>query len=464
MAHPVNHLLGQGNKLSYVLSHADSTYDMRMAESANTVRHPANQYLLLDSTDRLPITQSVISATTTATPNAVTLQPWNDFQMQRPQSLMEAFAKRLAVTEVRFPWFIPNVNSYNNGFSITTQNSSSTTGYNTLSSMVSLTPGISAPFTFILGMATSLSPTTYVVGGEVTISSTTLTPAVKGSAIVSAWDSTTGLLTLKNPIVPIGTWVGSRVDQWNVKYISATTSIVTIPIGFYTPTALVTAVQAQLTALKTAGTFADPFVFSYDPATFQYSLTMTTNTSGANYAVLGYSNTQTSPTYLTDYNNWLGQANFFNLVGWPFAFCNVELFETAFGAGNPITGSPSETLYTEFVDITSSKAHEFTNMRDGNSGPTSTVSLARLYLADDVAINESTWIGQVPIVIHRQFKNPKYIRFNAESVISWLDIQVRDSWGNLVPLNPPVSIPTVPASVISIPYPDFQITILASED
>jgi len=370
MAHPVNHLLGSGNKMNYVLSHADATYDMRMADSANTARHPANQYLLLDSADRLPITQPVISSTPTANPNDAVLQPWNDFQMQRPQSLMEAFAKRIAVTEVRFPWFIPNVNSYNNGFSITTKN-------------------------------------------------------------------------------PIGTLV---------------TSIITIPIGFYTPSALVTAVQTQLTALTTIGIFADPFVFSYNSATYQYSLSMTTNTSTNNYAVLGYSNTQTSSTYLSNYNNWLSQANFFNLVGWNFGFSNVELFLTAFGAGNPIKGSPAETLYTEYVDITSSKAHEFTNLRDGNSGPTSTVSLARIYVADDVVINQTTWIGQVPIVIHRQFKNPKFIRFNAESVISWLDIQVRDSWGNLVPLTSVVTVPTVPSTTAIVPYPDFQITLLCSED
>ena len=370
MAHPVNHLLGQGNKMNYVLSHADSTYDMRMATSATTARHPANQYLLLDSADRLPITKSAITSTPTVTVNGVTLQPWNDFQMQRPQSLMEAFAKRIAVSEIRFPYFIPNVNSYNNGFSITTLNASGT----------------------------------------------------------------------------------------------AVTTMITIPIGFYTPTSLVSTVQAILTTNSSGGVFADPITFSYNPATSQYSLVMDTNTGGINSIVLGYSNTQTSSTWLSNYDNWQSQANFFNLVGWPFTFSNLRLFFTAYGSSNPLTGSPSETLYTEFIDITSSKAHEFTNLRDGNSGNTSTVSICRLYVNDNVNINESPWIGQSPVVLHRQFKNPKYIRWNAEAVISWLDIQVRDSFGNLVPLPPAITLPTNPASVYADTYPDFCITLLASED
>jgi len=461
MAHPVNHLLGQGRRMNYVLSHADSTYDMRMADPTNTARHPANQYLLLDSADRLAISKSAISSTPFATPNGVDLQPWNDFSMQRPQSLMEAFAKRIAVSEIRMPWFVPNVNSYNNGFSITTLNTSATTGNNSASAALTsnLTSG-----TFTLSLSTSLSPTAYPVGSEVLISSTTLSPSVSGTAFVVAWNSTTGIITLANPIIPVGTWVGSKTDVWNVLLQSATTSFITVPVGFYTPTALAASVQTQLTALKTANVFADAFTFSYDAATYRYSLVMTTNTSGTNYAILGYSNTQQSLSYLSDYQNWLSQANFFNLVGWPFSFSGLELFRTAFGTGNPLTGAPSETIYTEFVDITSSKAHEFTNLRDGNSGNTSTVAICRLYINDNVNVNESPWIGQSPIVIHRQFKNPKYIRFNAESVISWLDIQVRDSFGNLVPLPPPTALPTNPSSTIQETYPDFCLTLLASED
>ena len=450
--------------MNYVLSHADATYDMRMADPTNTARHPANQYLLLDSADRLAISKSAISSAPFATPNGVDLQPWNDFQMQRPQSLMEAFAKRICVSEIRMPWFVPNVNSYNNGFSITTL--SATTGTAYPSASATLTPNTTPGVVISLSMGTGLPSNAFKLGQEIQISSTTLSPAVVGTAFVTFWNPTTGLLQFASPIIPVGTWVGARTDIWSIKLLGggATTSFITVPVGFYTPTALVTSVQAQLTAYKTAGTFADAFTFSYDAATYCYSLVMVTNTSGENYAVLGYSNNNSDYTYLSDYQNWLSQANFFNLVGWPFAFNGLELFRTSFGTGNPLVGAPSETIYTEFVDIVSSKAHEFTNLRDGNSGNTSTVAICRLYINDNVNVNESPWIGQSPIVIHRQFKNPKYIRFSAESVISWLDIQVLDSFGRKVPLPPATSLPTNPASSIQETYPDFCITLLASED
>ena len=464
MAHPVNHLLGQGRKMNYVLSHADATYDMRMADPTNTARHPANQYLLLDSADRLAISKSAISSVPFGKPNGVDLQPWNDFSMQRPQSLMEAFAKRIAVAEIRMPWFVPNVNSYNNGFSITTL-SSATAGTAYPSASATLSPNTAAGVKISLSMGLSVPSNAFTVGQELLISSTTLSPAVSGTAFVLSWNSVTGILTFQSPIIPVGTWVGAKTDIWNVADEGTeTTSFVTVPVGFYTPTALVASVQAQLTAYKTAGTFADAFTFSYDAATYRYSLKMDTNTSGVNYAILGYSNNNSDLSYLSDYQNWLSQANFFNLVGWPFSFSGLELFRTASGTGNPLVGAPSETIYTEFVDIVSSKAHEFTNIRDGNSGNTSTVAICRLYINDNVNVNESPWIGQTPIVIHRQFKNPKYIRFNAESVISWLDIQVLDSFGRKVPLPPPTTLPTNPASTIQETYPDFCITLLASED
>ena len=188
--HPVNHLLGQGNKLNYVLSHADSTYDMRMTDGANTARHPANQYLLLDSADRLAISAiPAVNSIPTVAPEDVTLQPWNDFQMQRPQSLMEAFAKRIAVSEIRMPYYIPNVNSYNNGFSIYTQNSSA--GIPRLSVSRSVTPNVIPQTVFDMGL--SLPAGAFNTGARVVGTSTPVTTNV-WDGVVAAWDSTTGLL------------------------------------------------------------------------------------------------------------------------------------------------------------------------------------------------------------------------------------------------------------------------------
>ena len=379
---PVNHLLGQGNKMNYILSHADSTNDRRMTDTASTSRHPANQFLLLDSADRQRIN------TLPGVPNAVNtvitpveLQPWNDFQFQKPQSLMEAFAKRIAITEVRLPWYIPNVNAYNNKFMIWTLNNNSSAGDRVL-----------------------------------------------------------------------------------------TCFPITIPIAFYTPASLVTTVQGIIdayVAVSAPNGMLDPITFYYNTATSQYSIYFTSKTTG-NYMVLysfgDFNGPTSSYNKLSTYQLFDSQANFFNLVAWPFAFQNVALIPLT---DSRLTGAVSETLYTEFVDFTSNKAHEFTNLRDGNSGPTSTVSLCRIYLCDDVSINESPWVGTAPIVLHRQFRHAKFIRFNPESVISWLDLQVRDAWGNLVALPAPIAVPTSlnPGTTYVLqPYPDFQITILASED
>ena len=370
MPQPVNHLLGQGRKMNYVLSHTDATYSLNMEKEATTSRQSANQFLLLDSADRLPLGDPNTTASVVGSVLSVQLQPWNDFQMQKPQSLMEAFARRIAITEIRMPWFVPNVNSYNNIFTIVTKDSTETL---TL-------------YTFI------------------------------------------------------------------------------IPIRFYTPDALVETIAAQLadsaTYAASGNAFLDPITFTYEPITFQYSFNM--SPVEGNYAVFNYNATEQANG--ASYQRFISQANFFNLIGFPFSYSFTQIFVGGGGAQS-LTGYATETNYTEFVDITSSKAHEFTNLRDGNSGPTSTVSLCRFFICDNVSINESPLIGQQPVILHRQFRSPKQIRFNNEATISWLDIQVRDSWGNLVPLPPSVVPPWATSSnVLPGIYPDFQITILASED
>ena len=380
---PINHLIGAGRKMEYILSHADSTNDMRTAQGASTSRHPANQFLLLDSADRLPLNKIL---TAPANPNdvlaPVELQPWNNFQFQKPQSLMEAFAKRIAITEVRMPWFIPNVNAYNNSWTIACLNNND-----------------------------------------------------------------------------------------NVDLRVFTNFTIVVPIRFYTPDSLVTTVQGLLDAkfaITAPNGFGDRITFAYDDASNTYGIYFTSATPDAlnNLVLYSFPSTSVSGTMSSNstYARFISQANFFNLVGWPFAYQNTRMRPLP---TIPLVGIPSESLYTEFVDFTSNKAHEFTNLRDGNSGDTATTSLCRIYLCDDVSINESPWIGTAPIVLHRQFRHAKFIRFNPESVISWLDLQVRDAWGNLVPLPAPISVPTflnTGTTFVLQPYPDFQITILASED
>jgi hypothetical protein len=129
-----------------------------------------------------------------------------------------------------------------------------------------------------------------------------------------------------------------------------------------------------------------------------------------------------------------------------------------------LTGNPTNSSYTDYVDITSDKLMTYTDVRDGSSteGAPSSV-LARIYANDEVSVPATNPITSAPFYIHRQFKNAKNIKWNPDAVIDWCDIQVRDMYGNLVylPTNPIPQIsptPQVPAT-----YPDFQLTLLASE-
>jgi hypothetical protein len=71
-----------------------------------TIRNSATQYFMMNSADR---NQNAVPGSF-----ADNSAPWNKFQIQRPQALMEAFARRIKVSDIRFPWYIPNITAYNN--------------------------------------------------------------------------------------------------------------------------------------------------------------------------------------------------------------------------------------------------------------------------------------------------------------------------------------------------------------
>ena len=76
-------------------------------DPGRTQRSPATAYLLVDSFDRHQ----------TAEYNDPTLpvnQPINNFVISKRQPFLTGFFNRLALTEIRFPFFIPNINARNN--------------------------------------------------------------------------------------------------------------------------------------------------------------------------------------------------------------------------------------------------------------------------------------------------------------------------------------------------------------
>jgi hypothetical protein len=318
-------------------------------------RNPASQYLLLDSKDRIQ----------SSTPNAVNLQPWNDFKLQRPQSLMETFATRIGVSEIRFPWFIPNITSNNN--------------------------------------------TIVYVGYKI------------GSTELVAYD-------------------------------------IVVPVGFYNPNDLVTYLNNEIVALN----LQYPITISYNQINSQYVFNPSATSAQletAPYITISFNeNIPYDPvTEFQYYNN----PSLALTMGIPY---DSLLSQTP--VSEPYNSEPTETLYTQYVDIISNKYNQYTTNLDGNSFSSgSNRLLCRLYLADEVSVGNNYAELYQPFLIHRQFKNPKMVMWNKDSVIDWLDISVVDQYNRLVPL-PKITVPETPTTTIEVDgsYPNFQITLLATEN
>ena len=312
-----------------------SFMDVPGTQSSQPRRMASTQFLLLDSADR---NQSLAQ-----------VQPWNNFSFQKPQALIDAFADHVLVTEIVFPWNIPNITTYNNRI--------------------------------------------WVDGGQ-----------------------------------PIS-----------------------VEPGFYTPQDLVVSLNASLVAAGIDG------VFSYNDVNMNYTFT-----NGANPLVQG----------LSYYNNQLGATpvpppfyttiSLFKTLGFTLAQSNVDLFPA-----DVVTGNPTLTQYTAFVDIISNRLMRYTSVKDGESAANSqSAVICRVYACDEISIRVQDGVPQTsrPFVIHRQYKTPKSIQWNKDSFVDYVDIQVIDQWNNLVYL--PETVIGNPAAPTVVPgaYPDFQISLLCSED
>jgi hypothetical protein len=315
------------------------------------IREPTTQYLLLDSKDRNQNTQGLGPVL------GQNEQPWNNFRLQKPEALMTAFARRIEVSEIRFPWFIPNITDYNNTIWVST--------------VVGSTPG----------------------------------PAYA--------------LTLSN--------------------------------GFRTPAQIVTALNLLLAALYPA----PPPTFSYDSVSQRYTFSVPSGSTPGTAFIL----TNVTPGSGM-YADYYSKPSLYKTLG----FQGVQLI-SAQNPGQSLTGNSTNSSYTDYVDIVSDKLMTYTDVRDGSSTNGGQSSLiARIYANDEVSIPATQPITCAPFYIHRQFKNAKNIKWNPEAVIDWCDISVYDMWGNLVWL-PPVSlnVGAPPPVVKTGEYPNFQITLLASE-
>ena len=318
------------------------------AQSVKTVvsRTEATQLLVLDSKNRN------VSAQPGGPPIS---QPWNTFRLQRPQSLMQTYATRIAVTEIRFPWYIPNITINNNKLYISN--------------------GFGA-------------------GEFITI---------------------------------------------------------TLPPSFYTPAQIVTEVNQQIQASTLAGITE----LSYNDSLQTYTFTQ----GGGNGDPWGLFFIDPTLENQISQANYESSANLCKTLGFTFYQSNgSNIGESGYFS---FTGNPTESLYTEYIDIVSEKLNYYSDQKDGSSDPvTSQALVCRLYLTDEVSLGQNEGSFFQPFLIHRQFKTSKTLMWNKDAVVDWLDISVYDAWGQLVPL------PTINygSTTTQGSYPNFQITLLATEN
>jgi len=327
-------------------------------------RKPASQYLVLDSKNRFY----------SATPNQAIDQPWNNFRLQKAESLMQSYATRLTVSEIRFPWFIPNVSTLNNKL-------------------------------YIIGKATNDNPIVHTLELE--------SQFYSPQELIDEINRQILLLDLENEPTFRATQTG----------------------------------QTEITVQSPSLQF--PIYISWIPIT---DLNASYNSNSLKYKYY------TTPSLA-------------RTLGFTFEQATYNINNPI---RNQIVGNPTEYLYTKYCDLVSNKLNQYTTNLDGSSDITSNRLLVRIYLSDETSTFENYGNSKyAPFLIHRQFKNPKEVMWNKESVVDWLDISVRDEYGNLVELpiidiadqNPDEEDPESSyLENISGSYPDFQLTLLASEN
>jgi len=352
------------------------------AVQTQVARNPSTQYLVLNSRDR----------NQTSVTGQYVRQAWNQFRLQRPQNIMQTYATRMLVSEINFPFYVPNVNNLNN---------------------------------------------TFWIGG---VSTTTLTFTV--------WEC-----VLSIGYYGFGTLAGTN------QLVTAVNALLAQAPGVVTQYGVILPINGG------SGSISNPPSFSLlNDYSFQWTATAGQAFSLYFYApTVGNTNTPSEATY---YNT----ANFLSLIGMDYS--------TVIGGGIPVGvyGNPTTLQYTQYIDIVSDKLHQYSTNRDGSSDNFFNRNLlCRLYISDEASNivqggTQANPIQFVPgvtgsLIIHRQFKNPKAVMWDKEASVDWFDIAVYDQFGNLLPdafVQFPAGFTNIPIGNLS--YPDFQITLLASEN
>ena len=225
---------------------------------------------------------------------------------------------------------------------------------------------------------------------------------------------------------------------------------VSVPVGWYTPTQLATALQTALrNAFQTFLGVDNTWETNVSPTTGQFSIL--TGTGNFSFYVVP------------------GRATNVGLSPVQDDLCNM-LGLTPSDAGEPytsITGGYASYQYTPYIDIVSSLLTKNQNVRDSDTSKQAQGNfLARVYLAnEDISptdyVNGTNIPGCRPFLFKREFKTPKVINWNTSENVDSIDISIVDYLGN--PLYMPPKINNVGVSYTVGNTADLFFTIQAQE-
>jgi hypothetical protein len=347
----------------------------KKAPKTTITRPSSTAHLLVDSGDRF-------DPANTAAQNAV--QQYNNFIITKNQNLLQGAFNRIQLTDMRFPWAIPNINARNNKIIV-------------------------------------LANSTDIINDSV---------------------------------------------------------VVEITEGYYTGAELATAVQSQIIAdcSGVAAGIVNLLVTYNARGEGEFEFSMTTGTGPFTLEILPYS---ANAAEAADPGFWVSSNQLMKAMGFDELTGSTDLYTI------PIVGGNASLLYTDFVDIVSEQLTNFQKVKDistNNTVPRQAM-IERLYITNETSQNDPANVpGTYPFTIMRQIRTPKSIRWSGEHAIGQIDIKLYDMFGQ--PLYQPsqqVSLPTARqlasgrfkskvlksgATVFEadLPMPNFQLTLLASED
>jgi hypothetical protein len=333
-----------------------------MNDKAKTSRPSSDSYLVLDSADRS--TSSVAPGTSGFIP---TTQPYNDFRLQKPENLLQGGFTRLSLTEVRFPYAIPNVNNLNGSAWFVVRTSTGDIKHRVRYLGI---PGLISGYTLADILQTNLQAS------------------------------------------PIGTAIGVT---WIIQYIPGHNP------GFYRE--LFGGFIIRTTATTTYSGFA---MFPVEPTlNFPNAPTVTSNPKVKSLLDLMGFSPVSNWDYITKFTTApsgslavkvssyapMTYTTFIDVISSKLTYYqNVK-------DGSTKAGSQDNIICRLYVTDESS-----TTPTSGQYWNTQT-NTAVSYVTDSPP-------GSIPFVIHRQFVSPKQFLWDKNTAIDWIDIKLLDDFGN----------------------------------